>query len=145
MHFHEREMPVHEAHPVPEMLEQHFHGGVSLAARRALEIPVFDDGNFRRNRSEDVIGVIDRDGERKRLGSLHRGLPLGRRGMILHSSPLLRILHPTLVLMRRRALERGGAQPAAVAATFLIKSLALTGFTRKSLAPWRMPQTRSDS
>ncbi len=72
MHFHERELPEHEAHPVPEVLEQHFHGGISLAARRALEIPVFDDGHFRRRRPQEVIGVIDRDGKRKWLGSLHR-------------------------------------------------------------------------
>ena len=70
-------MPVHEAHPVPEVLEQHFHGGVSLAARRALEIPVFDDGHLRPRRPQGVIGVIERNGERKRLGSLHRGLPSG--------------------------------------------------------------------
>src|SRR5256885_13154002 len=39
----------------------------------------------------------------------------------------------------------GGAQAAVAAATFAIKSFALTAFTRKSLAPWRMPQTRPDS
>jgi len=39
MHFQERKMPVHETHSVAEALEQHFHRGIGLAARRALEIP----------------------------------------------------------------------------------------------------------
>jgi hypothetical protein len=77
-------MPEHEAHAIPEALEQDFHGGISLAARGALEIPVLDDGHFRRRRPQDVIGVIDGYGEREWLGSLHRCLPPGRRGMILH-------------------------------------------------------------
>src|SRR6267154_566756 len=70
-------MPEHEAHAVPEVLEQYLHGGIGLAARGTLEIPVLDDGIVRRRRAGEVIGVIDRDGERKRFG-WHRGFPSGR-------------------------------------------------------------------
>jgi len=39
MHFQQRKMPEHEAHAVPEALEQDFHGGISLAARRHSKSP----------------------------------------------------------------------------------------------------------
>jgi len=60
------------------VLEQHFHGGISLPARRALEIAVLDDAYFRR-RARNVIGGIERNGDAERLGSLHGGFSSGLR------------------------------------------------------------------